>query len=97
MMTDRRNQVSPVVSAQLVGPRGTLIAQHDSLPGQGNFPTTGWPAGRSVLDPRQITLPEELDPGDYQVRAILYDLSTGERLSVAGGEDYAVVWTGSLR
>lgn len=76
---------------------GRLVAQHDSVPGNGLFPMTGWIPGESVLDRFAIALPADLPPGAYQVRVGLYHPDSGLRLRVTGGQevgpDYVVVGT----
>jgi 4-amino-4-deoxy-L-arabinose transferase-like glycosyltransferase len=62
---------------------GTTVAQHDSQPLQGAYPTSRWLPGEMVIDPHAITLPADLPPGEYHVMAGLYRLDTLERLPLA--------------
>lgn len=60
-----------------------IVAQQDSLPGEGRLPTSSWVIGEYIADAHRITLPAELPTGVYQIRIGLYDATTGVRLSVA--------------
>jgi hypothetical protein len=60
----------------------TTVAQADSQPVQGNYPTDLWAAGDRVADEHSVPLPADLPPGDYQVIVGLYSLETQARLPV---------------
>ncbi|MEA3308745.1 MAG: protein kinase, partial [Chloroflexota bacterium] len=47
-------------------------AQHDSEPGNGTNPTTGWIPGEIIIDPHQVTIPQGTPSGSYQLRVGLY-------------------------
>ena len=66
----------------------SFMAGFDEAPFGGRFPTSDWPAGHALRDNWQVTLPEELAPGDYQLVFGLYDARTLERLplQVAGAD-----------
>ncbi len=57
---------------------GQLVAQHDSPPLNGFFPTGRWRPGWPVADEIAFDLP----PGEYSVYAGFYDPETGDRLAV---------------
>lgn len=57
---------------------GQLVAQHDSPPLNGFFPTGRWHPGWPVADEVAFDLP----PGDYAVYTGFYDPETGDRLTV---------------
>ncbi len=67
------------VFTHVVDSVGNRVAGHDSPPGNGSLPSTRWQPGWRVLDEYQITLPADLPPGEYVVRAGLY-LADGTRL-----------------
>ncbi|MBI2911207.1 MAG: glycosyltransferase family 39 protein [Chloroflexi bacterium] len=73
----------------LVDAAGRLVAQHDSVPGLGDWPTTGWVPGEVVEDPHPLALPATLLPGRYRLLAGLYDEATGRRIGT-GTPDAAV-------
>jgi hypothetical protein len=59
-----------------------LWGQQDSIPGQGDYPTTGWAVGEVVADRYTVALQADAPPGDYVLEIGLYDATTGERLPV---------------
>lgn len=65
---------------------GQLVAGHDSIPGNGLYPTPSWLPGITIVDPHVIQLPPDLPAGDYAIRVGLYDPESGERLPVAAGD-----------
>jgi len=62
----------------VVDAAGTIVAQIDSQPLGGQYPTSIWTAGERIEDPQDLTV----KPGTYQVLVGLYLLDTGERLPV---------------
>jgi hypothetical protein len=61
------------VFTHLVDPASdALMAGRDGPPGNGSLPTTRWQPGWRVLDEYQIALPADLPPGEYLMRAGLY-------------------------
>ena len=71
----------------VVGPDGRLVAQSDSQPSAGNYPTTSWEAGEAVPDRHVLALPPNAPAGTYRLVGGMYLLRTGERLPVEGGGD----------
>lgn len=61
-----------------------IVAQKDQPPLNGAYPTSVWDPGEIVAD--EITLPLPVVPpaGTYQVVVGLYDIQTGQRLTVPG-------------
>lgn len=77
------------------GPR--LVAQHDGRPvAPIDWPnprfTDEWIVGELVPDEHAVPIPPDTAPGQYEVWAVLYDLTTGERLPV-DGNDHVVIGT----
>lgn len=58
---------------------GRPLAQHDSLPRVGSYPTNAWEAGEVVRDRHEVDL-SGVPPGTYRVQVGLYLLATGGRL-----------------
>jgi hypothetical protein len=56
------------------------LAQGDSPPIGGDYPTRLWAAGEVIDDSYRLTIPADLSPGRYPVHLGLYDPNTGERL-----------------
>ncbi len=70
------------VFVHLLGPDGTLVAQHDSEPANNRAPTDGWQPGVVVVDPHGLLIPLDAPPGEYRLTAGLY-LPDGTRLPVS--------------
>ncbi|PJF48179.1 MAG: phospholipid carrier-dependent glycosyltransferase, partial [Chloroflexi bacterium] len=64
----------------LVDERGTLRAQGDAPPLDGQFPTTRWRAGVTFDDSYPVLLPAELPPGRYRLFVGLYHAADLTRL-----------------
>jgi len=73
------------VFAHLLDSTGILQAQQDNAPQQGRYPTSGWDAGETIIDPYTLPLPANLVPGDYTLRVGLYLAETGRRLPLKNG------------
>ena len=84
------------VFVQLLDPAGKLVAQSDSWPADSALPTSAWLPGEVVLDAHRLPLRPDLPPGRYRLIAGLYLLSTGQRLPVSGGGDFADLGTVTL-
>jgi hypothetical protein len=73
--------------------QGLQIAGFDSPPLNGDYPTSLWAAGETIVDPHQLEI-SQLPPGEYQILVGLYNLTTGERVAAASNgtplPDYAV-------
>lgn len=66
----------------LLGPDGSVIAQHDGDPVGGFTPTTRWRPGEVIVDRHVFALPTDLPPGEYALRAGLYQLDPLRNLAV---------------
>jgi len=66
----------------LLGPDGSVIAQHDGDPGGGYTPTTRWRPGEIIADRHVLSLPEGLPAGEYGLRAGLYQVEPLRNLTV---------------
>ncbi|MDM8526799.1 glycosyltransferase family 39 protein [Anaerolineales bacterium HSG24] len=76
------------VFVHLLDEHGTMVAQHDKLPGDGEFPTTSWLPDEYLTDSYTIVLPSNL-PADtnYTLSLGFYDANDFSRLPlVIGGE-----------
>ncbi|MCS7222392.1 MAG: glycosyltransferase family 39 protein [Anaerolineae bacterium] len=60
----------------------TVVAQRDQVPGEGQFPTTGWLPGEVLADRYRLTIPPDLPAGVYLLEAGLYRPDSLERLLV---------------
>jgi 4-amino-4-deoxy-L-arabinose transferase-like glycosyltransferase len=83
------------IFVHLVDPSsGKLIAQHDGL----DSPTQFWRDGDEVLQTHHLPIPPDAPPGRYELRAGLYDPTTGRRVPLADkheqdGADYLLLGT----
>jgi hypothetical protein len=69
------------VFVHLLRPDGSCcIWQSDAMPRAGAYPTDRWTPGEVVVDPYDILLPPELQPGQYPLEVGLFLLENGRRL-----------------
>ncbi|MFZ2358352.1 MAG: hypothetical protein WA040_03340, partial [Anaerolineae bacterium] len=66
----------------VLGPDGSVIAQHDGDPVGGFTPTTRWRPGQIIADRHVFALPEGLPAGEYGLRAGLYQVEPLRNLTV---------------
>jgi 4-amino-4-deoxy-L-arabinose transferase-like glycosyltransferase len=79
------------VFVHLLDENDLIIAQRNTFPGLGSFPTTLWQVGDAIADTYTLTLPETTyAPSSAELEVGLFDLATGERLPVYGAEGEAV-------
>ena len=64
------------VFVHVLDPDGRIVAQDDSQPVAGKFPTGAWLPGETVVDVHPLTLPS----GSYTIQVGLYELATQQRL-----------------
>jgi hypothetical protein len=62
--------------------RGERIAQGDSPPVNGRYPSSAWQPGQIVVDNHRIVLPAGVNPADLRVAVGLYAPGDGARLPV---------------
>jgi hypothetical protein len=60
-------------------------AGHDGQPDGGNYPTTDWQPGQVILDVHPLAISADAPPGEVQLEAGLYLLSTLTRLPAIDG------------
>jgi hypothetical protein len=60
------------------------LAQQDSQPLDGDYPTSQWRVSETVIDVHNVELPPDLPPGQYRVWVGMYQMETMERLPVEG-------------
>ncbi len=82
-----RTDINYAVFVHLMSTVGTLIAQRDTYPGLGRYPTTAWTPGVVFADTYRLTVPETAYAPDAGYIAVgLYQLD-GPRLLTADGRD----------
>jgi 4-amino-4-deoxy-L-arabinose transferase-like glycosyltransferase len=80
--------VAYAVFVHLLGPDGRVLAGHDGQPVAGARPTTGWVPSEYIIDSHDVSIPGDLEPGEYIIEAGLYDAGVPglPRLPVLGDE-----------
>ena len=78
------------VFVHLLGPDGTSVAQFDSQPQAGRYPTRWWDAGEIIADEHLLTLPAPAGSAGYSLQIGLYALETGQRLRLAQSDGDSV-------
>lgn len=81
----RKPDVNYSVFVHLERNDGKIIAQSDSYPMAGRFPTATWEPGYTVPDVHRVVIPADAPAGPVHVTAGLYRLDTLGRLSPRGG------------
>jgi Dolichyl-phosphate-mannose-protein mannosyltransferase len=87
LTTGWRNDSGPVplkIFIHLLDSSGQIVAQWDGL----GAAWEGWRAGDILWQQHTLTLPAALPPGQYQLRAGLYQPETGSRWLTAAGADF---------
>ncbi len=75
------------VFVHLLDEADLVIAQGDSYPGRGNFPTSAWRVGEAIADTYELTVSSTaFAPGAARFEVGLYDFATGQRLAVADSD-----------
>jgi hypothetical protein len=75
------------VFVHLLDEEGIIVAQRDTYPGLGRYPTTIWAVGDSIADRYAIAIPETaFSPTRASIEVGLYYLPTGERLLASSEE-----------
>lgn len=65
---------------------GTLVASTDEIPIGSALGTSRWTPGEILREPIRVSLPVHLTPGNYELRAALYNPLTNESLEARGAE-----------
>ena len=78
--------VSYTVFTQLISADGQWVAGSDRVPVHGRWPTNSWKPDQLIIDHHGILVPAHVPDGYYEVWVGLYDVETGERLSVADSD-----------
>ena len=78
----RRMDVNYTVSAQLVDAGQHKAAQYDGWPLGGAAPTATWEPGQVLSDPYELAVFQDVPPGVYDVRVVVYVLEGGQIVHV---------------
>jgi hypothetical protein len=71
-----------MVFVHLLDGDGKPIGEGDGPPANGDYPTTFWEPGETIVDLHRVEVPPGIQPGLYQVAIGLYGLESGQRLPV---------------
>jgi 4-amino-4-deoxy-L-arabinose transferase-like glycosyltransferase len=72
-------QQDATIFVHLIDAQGRLVAQSDSPPDAGQFPSTRWQQGAAFAETRVLNVPADAPAGGYRLSIGLYDPQTGER------------------
>ena len=82
-VAQRQPQIDYTLFVHLFDPanKADIITQHDAMPRQGSYPTSGWLAGEVLSETVRLSL-SDVPPGDYRLALGLYDETSRDRLHV---------------
>ena len=75
------------VFVHMVDEAGSVVAQNDAEPKQGQAPTNSWQAGEMILDRYALAIPAHAPAGNYYLNVGLYRPEDGWRSELADGEN----------
>ncbi len=74
------------VFVHLVDADGQVVANADSAPASGLFPTNHWTPGEGVRDRHILKIPADLAPGNYTIEIGMYLPATNARLPIGASD-----------
>ena len=83
------------VFLQLLDRDGKVVAQHDSQPLEGRYPTTAWSAGEQVFDDIRLNLSRSVQVGDSLIAGV-YVLPSSAPIPDQAGEPYVRIPLGDV-
>ena len=86
---DQASTNSYTVFVHLVDSTGRVLADADSPPSSGLYPTDRWQTGEDVRDRHTLKIPSDIQPGNYSIEIGMYLPSTGARLPIASAAGQA--------
>jgi hypothetical protein len=78
------------VFVHLLGDAPNPVAQGDGPPVAGDYPTSMWDTGETIVDSHPVSLPGDLPVGQYRLLVGMYELETLERLRRVDGKGGSV-------
>ena len=79
------------VSVRVAGPSGALVAQYDTMPGQGKKPTSWWQEGWRIRDVHYLAVSPEAQPGSATLDVLVYDSQSQDIVPYEDGSKVATV------
>lgn len=86
----RRLSHDYTVFVHLLDERGNLVAQDDTQPCGGRYPSSLWQRQEQIRDEHVVEIPEDAAPGSYELQVGLYRLEDGQRLAVSSSNGQPV-------
>ncbi len=74
------------VFVHLLDKAGRIRSQVDAQPHSETFPTSLWESGQKIRDDHVLTLPPDIEPGEYRIELGLYEYPSMTRLRGVGAD-----------
>lgn len=84
--SEKFTQYDYTLFVHMLDDAGNIIAQIDTQPVGGTYPTSIWDAGELVTDEIRIAIPSHAPKGRWRIGLGWYDAQTGQRLRTADGD-----------
>jgi len=92
-----RTDQNYAVFVHLLSEVGTMVAQRDTYPGLGRYPTTAWEPGVAFADTYRVHIPETAYTPDVGYIQVGIYLPGGQRLATSDGQDALRLATVEIR
>ena len=79
------------VFVHLLDAQNRIVAQNDSMPRGGTYPTHAWSSGETVVDVHRIPASQATVASVAHIEIGMYNASDGRRLPIAGGGDAIIL------
>jgi hypothetical protein len=71
---------------QLLNSRNQLITGYDTRPVKGTYPTSLWQMDEVIVEAIDLSLPTQMEAGEYRLVTGMYDFATGQRLAATDSD-----------
>jgi hypothetical protein len=79
------------VFVHLLDAQGRIVAQSDTKPNNGQYPTRAWQPGEVIVDRHHVSVDAARQALVKRIIAGMYDAATGLRLPTGDGENAIVI------
>lgn len=69
------------VFVHMLNQSGKIVSQSDGAPANGDWPTSAWHPGHTVIDSHTLIVPDDLQAGEYSLAIGLYNPQSSTRLA----------------